>query len=213
MAAPLVEVSDWAGGVEIRALLRKNDRSLARRYLDATKQYLALHREMLPDYPYPSFALVENSRETGYGMLCFTLLGSRIIRFPWILTSSHPHELLHNWWGNSVYVDPDQGNWCEGLTTYMADHLFAEQRGRGVLYRRVALRKYTDFAAGDRDFPLAEFRSRYSALVFRGSGPKNVAKVEWEAPDSPLTVRFTVQGLSKPILPLRAPLLRDVPEF
>ena len=31
-------------------------------------------------------------------MPSFTLLGSSIIRFPFILNSSFPHEILHNWW-------------------------------------------------------------------------------------------------------------------
>ena len=44
-------------------------------------------------------------------------------------TSSYPHEILHNWWGNCVYVDYASGNWCEGLTAYLADHLMAEERG------------------------------------------------------------------------------------
>ena len=64
-------------------------------------------------------------------MPSFTLLGSQVIRLPFILASSYPHEILHNWWGNSVFVDYESGNWCEGLTAYMADHLIQEQRGRG----------------------------------------------------------------------------------
>ena len=125
------------------AFLRDDDPALAGRYLQATRRYLRLYESLLPAYPYPSFALVENFWETGYGMPGFTLLGPRIIRFPWILTSSYPHELLHNWWGNSVYVDFDGGNWCEGLTAYLADHLFAEQRGEAATYRRATLKKYT----------------------------------------------------------------------
>jgi hypothetical protein len=105
---------------------------------------------------------VENFWETGYGMPGFTLLGPRIIRFPWILTSSYPHEILHNWWGNSVYVDPAGGNWCEGLTAYMADHLFAEQRGEADVYRRATLKKFTDFVKSGEDVPLSAFRSRHS---------------------------------------------------
>ena len=62
-------------------------------------------------------------------MPTFTLLGPQVIRFPFIINSSYPHEILHNWWGNSVFVDYDTGNWCEGLTAYMADHLIQEQRG------------------------------------------------------------------------------------
>ena len=163
VAGPWVEYADKAGEIEIFAFLRDEDPGLAGRYLDATKRYLELYEGMLPAFPYASFALVENFWETGYGMPGFTLLGPQVIRFPWILTSSYPHELLHNWWGNSVYIDAETGNWCEGLTAYMADHLFAEQRGEGATYRRATLKKFSDLVKAGNDFPLADFGSRQSA--------------------------------------------------
>ena len=163
VAGPWHEYSRMADDVEVFAFLREEDAALAQRYLDATARYLKLYEEMLPPFPYASFALVENFWETGYGMPGFTLLGPRVIRFPWILTSSYPHELLHNWWGNSIYVDSEHGNWCEGITAYMADHLFAEQRGEGITYRRATLKKFTDMVSGGEDFPLSEFGSRHSA--------------------------------------------------
>ncbi|MCG6949367.1 MAG: M20/M25/M40 family metallo-hydrolase [Acidobacteria bacterium] len=163
IAGPWYEYGRVAGKVEAYAFLREDDAALAQRYLDATARYLDLYEHMLPPYPYASFALVENFWETGYGMPGFTLLGPQVIRFPWILTSSYPHELLHNWWGNSVYVDFAHGNWCEGLTAYMADHLFAEQRGEGATYRRATLKKFSDMVSAGEDFPLAEFGSRQSA--------------------------------------------------
>jgi len=49
-------------------------------------------------------------------MPSFTLLGPKVIRLPFILYSSYPHEILHNWWGNGVYPDYHSGNWSEGLT-------------------------------------------------------------------------------------------------
>ncbi len=162
VGGPLEVFEDAQGDVEVFAYLRSPDAALATRYLDATKRYLRLYNSMLPEYPFASFALVENFWETGYGMPGFTLLGPQVIRFPWILTSSYPHELLHNWWGNSAYVDFDRGNWCEGLTAYMADHLFAEQRGEGEIYRRSTLKKFTDLVSADVDFPLVEFHSRNS---------------------------------------------------
>lgn len=163
IAGPWHEYSREAGDVEVFAFLRDDDPALAQRYLDATARYLDLYQGMLPPFPFASFALVENFWETGYGMPGFTLLGPQVIRFPWILTSSYPHELLHNWWGNSIYVEFEHGNWCEGLTAYMADHLFAEQRGEGATYRRATLKKYTDMVSAGEDFPLAEFGSRQSA--------------------------------------------------
>ena len=91
------------------------------------------------------------------------MLGSQVIRFPFILHSSYPHELLHNWWGNSVYIDFDTGNWAEGLTAYMADHLVAEQRGVGGEYRRSTLQRYTNYVDDSSDFPLREFLGRTDA--------------------------------------------------
>ena len=163
VGGPLIRYSEPAGAVTAEVYLHEKDDALAKRYLTATAQYLAMYRDLIGPYPYGKFALVENFWETGYGMPSFTLLGPQIIRFPFILTSSYPHEILHNWWGNSVFVDYPTGNWCEGLTAYMADHLMQEQRGAGAAYRRDTLKRYRDFVKEDLDFPLTEFRSRHSA--------------------------------------------------
>lgn len=150
------------GAVSAQVFLRSEDQALADRYLKATASYLKMYEELLGPYPYSKFALVENFWETGFGMPSFTLLGSRVIRFPFILHSSYPHEILHNWWGNGVYVDFETGNWSEGLTAYLADHLIKEQRGKGVEYRLQSLQKYRDYAAKSSDFALTEFTSRHS---------------------------------------------------
>ncbi len=152
-----------AGTVETLVYLHDRDEALAARYLAATSQYLRMYADLIAPYPYGKFALVENFWETGYGMPTFTLLGHDIIRFPFIITSSYPHEILHNWWGNSVFVDYESGNWCEGLTAYLADHLIQEQLGAGDQYRRSTLQKYRDYVRAGRDFPLTAFGSRESA--------------------------------------------------
>jgi aminopeptidase N len=165
IAAPFTEYSRDAGAVKAMAFLRKPDQALADRYLDATAQYLEMYRGLLGPYPYSKFALVENFWETGYGMPSFTLLGEQVIRFPFILHSSYPHELLHNWWGNGVFVDFAGGNWCEGLTAYLADHLIAEQRGQGADHRRAILQRVTDYVTPENDFPLSRFLSRHNAVT------------------------------------------------
>jgi aminopeptidase N len=165
VAAPFVEYRQAAGAAEAMVFLREPDRPLAQRYLDATGQYLTLYRALIGPYPYRKFALVENFWETGYGMPSFTLLGSRVIRLPFILHSSYPHEILHNWWGNGVYVDYATGNWSEGLTSYLADHLIKEQRGQGAEYRRGTLQKYADYVREQQDFPLSAFRGRHNSVT------------------------------------------------
>lgn len=163
IAAAFTEYDLPVNKVKVMAFLRTPDQALANKYLETTAQYLQMYEKLIGPYPYSKFALVENFWETGYGMPSFTLLGPNVIRFPFILHSSYPHELLHNWWGNSVFVDYDRGNWCEGLTVYFADHLIKEQRGQGVEYRRDALQAYTDYVKTSRDFPLIEFRARHDA--------------------------------------------------
>ncbi len=165
VGGPLVVSRDAAGAVTTLVYLRKPDEALAARYLGVAAQYLEMYRGLIGPYPYGKFALVENFWETGYGMASFTLLGPQVIRFPFILHSSFPHEILHNWWGNSVFVAYEKGNWCEGLTAYLADHLVQEQRGKGEEYRRTTLQKYRDYVKAGRDFPLTEFRSRHSAAT------------------------------------------------
>jgi aminopeptidase N len=163
IAAKWTEYSKESENIKIQAVLRSPDTALANRYINATVGYLALYNKLIGPYPYTKFTVVENFWETGYGMPSFTLLGSQVIRFPFILTSSYPHELLHNYWGNSVYVNGDKGNWCEGLTAYMADHLIKEQAGQGNEYRRTTLQKFTDFVNETNDFPITQFTSRHNA--------------------------------------------------
>lgn len=161
--------SEWTeyqrqtGRVLAMAFLKTPDSALAEKYLKATEQYLEMYQKLLGPYPYKKFALVENFWETGYGMPSFTLLGSKVLRLPFVLHSAYPHEILHNWWGNGVYVNQAQGNWSEGLTTYLADVLFAEQQGLGQESRLSALQKYANTVSLEKDFPLAEFKSRYDA--------------------------------------------------
>ena len=161
IAAPWTVFTRPSPLAEAQVYLRDNDAELAGRYLDATQQYLAFYNNLLGAYPYPKFALVENFWETGYGMPSFTLLGSAVIRLPFIIHTSYPHEIVHNWWGNGVYVDYEDGNWSEGLTAYLADHLLHELKGLGYDYRRDALQKYRSYVSAAEDFPLRRFVGKH----------------------------------------------------
>ncbi|MFT5477195.1 MAG: aminopeptidase N [Planctomycetota bacterium] len=165
IAARFHEYSTVSGNVTAYAFLREDDGALANKYLGVTAQYIEMYRQLIGPYPFSKFALVENFWETGYGMPSFTLLGPSVIRLPFILHSSYPHEILHNWWGNGVYVDYESGNWCEGLTAYLADHLIKEGRGSGHDYRRDSLDSYRNYVSDAKDFALSEFRSRHSAAT------------------------------------------------
>jgi hypothetical protein len=149
-------------GVTIYAYFFPKSRDLRDSYLSATDRYIRMYTEMIGPYPYEKFAVVENFFETGYGMPSFTLLGSTVIRLPFIVYTSLGHEVLHNWWGNSVFVDSSSGNWCESLTTYMADYHYKEQRGGGEArdYRMEINKEYSNYVNENNDFSLATFTSR-----------------------------------------------------
>ena len=165
IAGQFTEYRKDGGTAEAVVFLRGPDEELATRYLDLTEPYLQMYAELIGPYPYAKFALVENFWETGYGMPSFTALGPHVIRMPFIPYTSYPHEVLHNWWGNGVYVDYASGNWAEGLTSYLADHLLAEQRGGGSDHRRGVLQRYADYVDENADFPLAKFRGRHDAVT------------------------------------------------
>jgi len=149
-------------GIDVYAYFFPEDQGLVESYLNATKRYLDMYQNLLGNYPYGKFAIVENFFQTGYGMPSYTLLGSAVVKLPFIVDTSLGHEILHNWWGNSVFVEESEGNWCEGLTTYMADYYYKELKGEAQAedYRRDICRKYTNYVTGQNGFSLKDFVSR-----------------------------------------------------
>lgn len=149
-----------ASGQLIQVWLKSNDPQLAQSYLDLVPAYIEDYARLIGPFPFSGYAVIENTLETGYAFPGFTLLGPSVIRLPFLLRSSLPHEVLHSWWGNSVLVDYERGNWCEGLTTYMADRAYAIEDGKGSEYRRASLQNFQDFVTHEKDFPLRRFVSR-----------------------------------------------------
>lgn len=150
------------GGLPLYAYLSPGNASLAAAYLDASADYLKFYEGLFGPYPFEKFAVVENFFPTGYGFPSYTLLGGTVLRLPFIIGTSLPHEIAHNWWGNGVLVDYRQGNWCEGLVTYLADYLLEERKSpaAGRDYRLRILADYASLVSPASDFPLAEFVSR-----------------------------------------------------
>jgi hypothetical protein len=89
-------------------------------------------------------------------------MGGRVLQLPFIVRTSLGHEIAHCWWGNGVYVDSSQGNWSEGLTTYVADYRFKEMKSREAArdHRQQWLRNYSTLVAPQNDFALDRFQSR-----------------------------------------------------
>ena len=113
-------------------------------------------------YPFTEFSVVASPLPTGFGMPTLTYLGADVLKLPFIRATSLGHEVLHNWWGNGVYVDYAHGQLVRGT-----DDLHGRLRVQGA---RVGRGRARDAAAAGcatsppcrpaTHQPLASFRSR-----------------------------------------------------
>lgn len=156
------EARSWHDIMIVTYLLPDNAH-LANLYLDAVSRYLQFYTELLGPYPFPKFAVVENFFPSGIGVPSFTLLGSRVIRRGYVQPYALGHEIVHSWIGNAVFNDLAQGNWVEGLTTYLANYYYDEVHGseeQAEKHRRRMIIEYNLFAPPTQDYPLTEFRTK-----------------------------------------------------
>ena len=170
---------DHYNNIVIESYFFKEDAQLANTYIAYTKKYLAMYETMLTSYPYKRFAIVENMFPTGYSMSTFSLLGKQVVKLPFIVKTSLGHEILHQWFGNFIFIDVASGNWAEGLTTYLADHHYAALEGKDAAYRKQILLDYDAYVTAGKAISVSDFYSSRnkahgvigygsSAMVFHG---------------------------------------------
>jgi aminopeptidase N len=160
VAGPYVVEKESFRGIDIYTYFLPEDAGLAKTYLGHAGKYFEMYDALLGKYQYRRFSVVENILPTGYSMPTFTLLGQEVLRLPFIVDTSLGHEILHQWFGNLVYVDYAGGNWSEGLTTCLADQRFKELEGKGAEYRKDLLMGYQSYVAPENDLSLSSFISR-----------------------------------------------------
>ena len=193
-AGPYMVQERTVKGIRVSTYFFAQNQNLSESYLDATARYLMFYENLFGPYPFAKFSVVENFFPTGYGFPSYTLLGSTVIRLPFILETSLGHEIAHCWWGNGVLVDYEKGNWSEGLTTYVADYLYQENSSpeEAKAYRLQILRNFSTLVHEDNDYPLVHFRSRHDpasqaigygkgAMVFHMIRKKVGERAFWEA--------------------------------
>ncbi len=152
-------------GIHIETCFTPASDTLAPTYLAYAKRYIGRYSNEFGTYCWPSFSMVEAFFPAGYGLPGFTFLGSEVIALPFIPMTSLGHEVLHNWWGNGVYVQSNGGNWCEGLTVFGADWAYKADRGEDADYRRGLIKDFSSYVHDGRDFPLEKFTSRSSGAT------------------------------------------------
>ena len=158
----IVHTRQWHD-IELATYLFADEASLAPQYLDAAIRYLELYTELLGPFPFSTFAVAENFFPSGLGMPAFTLLGQGVMRRGYTQPYSLGHEIVHSWFGNSVLNDFSQGNWVEGLTTYLANYYFDEATGNmeeAFNTRRRMHHEYNVYTTPQDDYPVRQFHHK-----------------------------------------------------
>jgi len=144
-------------GISLVAAFFPEDQELIDSYLDKAAGYLKRYSALIGPYPYRRFAIVANRLPSGYAMPTFTLIGQTVLRLPFLQDTSLGHEILHAWFGNSVLTPEGEGNWCEGLVTYLADQSFAADRNEGSAYRKGQLLRQESYLPPDNLRTIRQF--------------------------------------------------------
>ena len=123
-----------------------------------------MYVNILGRYPFDKFAVVENFFASGLGLPAFTLLGSGSIKRHYVQPYALGHEIVHSWIGNSVFNRDNQGNWVEGLTTYLANyywHEVVQDAAQAREQRRLMLDGYNLYVRPEADYAVAQFLRKH----------------------------------------------------
>jgi aminopeptidase N len=147
-------------GIEIAAYFSPEHAGLASLYVEQAGKFLEMYERLLGPYPYRRLAIVESFQPSAYSMPTYILIGREELEVDDWGIATLAHEILHQWFGNSVFTDFDRGNWNEGLTIYLADHFLEEQKGKGWQCRRRILSNFKSLVDVRNEIPLRKFSER-----------------------------------------------------
>jgi hypothetical protein len=124
LGGPLERWSRRHGEVDLHAVLAPGKAKVAEDILAAAAEYLDRYTPLIGPYPFREFTVLEAFFSSGFAFPTSTqIAGSQLSEYKQYRRHGYlDHELLHNWWGNGIFVDPRDGNWCEGLASYMGNY-------------------------------------------------------------------------------------------
>jgi len=128
--------------------------------MEKSREYIGFFSDLIGQYPFESFAIMESTAPVGYGYPSFTAIGTLVMRMHFTEPFALGHEILHNWWGNYVETPPEKGNWCEALTTYMSNYHYVEVNDGSIAAmheRQRNLENLSIYLGGKDEFPLKDF--------------------------------------------------------
>lgn len=135
-----VEVKDTYHGVQLLALMQKENAYLADRYFDAVKKAMHFMDERVGKYPYSTLTLVDPAFDGGgsggmeYPTLitCGAVWGlGKWMRYPEIVTV---HEFVHQYFQGMLASNEFENSWMdEGFTQYLEGRIMNEYYPKGAI--------------------------------------------------------------------------------
>ena len=124
LGGPLERHTRVHDGITLHAVVAPGKEAVAEDILAASAEYLDRYQPLIGPYPFREFTVLEAFFSSGFAFpTCTQIAGSQLSEHRQYRRHGYlDHELLHNWWGNGVLVDPADGNWCEGLASYLGNY-------------------------------------------------------------------------------------------
>lgn len=150
------------GRIHVSLHLRPDQAPYRDGLMQAVRRNLDRYEPLIGRFPTNEYAIVDNFFSSGFAFPTFTLISSAVINMGERSQTTHgyiDHEMLHSWWGNGIMVDPNDGNWCEALTSYATNYYGYVLDGDLDEARRKR-RNYAHFLSRmkpDRDRPLGTY--------------------------------------------------------
>ena len=115
-------------------------------------------RKFETKYPYKQFIIIEDESSLGYAIESAIAFSNQIISMPFIITRSLSHEILHQWFGNSIKCNMNDGNWLEAITTFYSDYELSESKEE---YRKNILSSFNAISE-QSPYSLSKFEGNFS---------------------------------------------------